>query len=219
MHSMGVKKMPKSTVFIGARGFSILELMIAIAVIGTLMALAQPSLIAIFNSNRLTGTANELLTTMQIARTEAVKRNARVVVCRSANADAAAPTCAPGAGNWSGWIAYVDDGGAAPGNVALNARNSALDANETILRVGSIPAPIVVVASPAISGASQRIIFRPDGMARAANALLFAQLRVCIATATPADNARDLAIATGSRMGVKKQNASGACAAPTDVES
>jgi len=215
MRHPGAKKMPKSTRMYYSPGFSLLELMIAIAILGILLALAQPGFVSVLNANRLTGTANELLTTMQVARSEAVKRNARVVVCRSDNPDAATPACNTGAGNWSGWISFVDDGGATP----ANARNNTLEAGETVLRVGSIQAPLVVVASPAISGASQRIVFRADGMARAATSLLFGQLRVCIPTAQPADNARDLAIATGSRMGVKKKNAAGACGAPTDAES
>jgi type IV fimbrial biogenesis protein FimT len=63
------------------------------------------------------------------------------------------------------------------------------------------------VPSVAISGASQRIIFRPDGLARTtttSNALLAAQLRACIVTTSPLINSRGVAIASGSRTTIFK---------------
>jgi len=197
-----------------AKGFTLLELMITLALLGILVMLAVPSFEAISNVNRLSGTSNELLTSMQVARMEAIRRNARVVLCRSTNPESGATaTCNTAAGNWDGWIAFVDDGGATP----ANARNGARDAGETVLRVAVSTNPIVVVPSVAVSGASQSIVFRPDGLARtAANGLLVAQLRVCIVTTSPAENARDVSIASGSRMVVSKTNAAGACAAPAN---
>ncbi|MEO8001073.1 MAG: GspH/FimT family pseudopilin [Arenimonas sp.] len=196
-----------------ARGFSLLELMITLTLLGIMIMLAVPGFEAISNVNRLSGTSNELLTSMQVARMEAIRRNARVVICRSANPESgAAATCNTGAGNWDGWIAFVDDGGATP----ANARNGTRDAGETVLRVAAVTAPLLVVPSVAVSGASQRIVFRPDGLARTpANVLLVAQLRICIDTTSPAQNARDVSIATGSRMVVVKATAA-ACAAPAD---
>ncbi len=212
-------KMPTSTSISchtcsNARGFTLVELLLTISLLGVLVVLAVPGFQTISNVNRLSGTSNELLTSMQVARMEAIRRNARVVICRSTNPDSgAAATCSTAAGNWTGWIAFVDDGGATP----ANARNGTRDAGETVLRVSAAVTPLVVVPSVAISGASQRIVFRPDGLARtAANGLLAAQLRVCIATTTPAQNARDVAIASGSRMVVNKTDAAGACAAPAD---
>ncbi|MBK7145975.1 MAG: GspH/FimT family pseudopilin [Xanthomonadales bacterium] len=138
---------------------------------------------------------------------ESFRRGQRAVVCRSEDAGSAAPTCTAGAGNWGGWLVFVDvdrDGTFGAGDISLRA---------TVVR-----APAVVVASPLIAAEQSRVVFRPDGLARRANgALLAAQIRVCVATTQPPENARDVAISGGSRMGVRRFNAGGACAAPADV--
>lgn len=197
-----------------SNGFTLLELIITISLLSILTVLAVPSFESISNINRLSGTSNEFLTTLQVARSESIRRGVRVTVCRSTNPDAgASAACSTAVGTWDGWIVFVDDGAATP----ANARNGARDAGETLVRVGSTSAPIVIMPSPAVSGASQRIIFRPDGMARtAANGLLEAQMRICVLTANPSENARDVAIRFGSRTSVTKINAAGACDAPAD---
>lgn len=196
------------------KGFNLLELMITVSLAGILLMLAVPSFESISNINRLSGTSNELLTTLQVARSESIRRGVRVVVCRSNNPDSgAAATCSTATGNWAGWIVFVDDGAA----TATNARNGVRDAGETVIRVGSTSAPIQIVPSAAISDASQRITFRPDGLARTtANGLLQAQVRVCVATENPDENARDVSISFGSRTAVAKTNAAGACNAPAN---
>jgi type IV fimbrial biogenesis protein FimT len=185
-------------------GFSMLELMITIALVGILVALAIPSFELISNINKLSGTSNELLTSLQVARTEAIRRGVHVVVCKSTNADSgAAATCNTTAGNWDGWIAFVDDGGGTPGN----AKNGARNANETVIRVGRNTPSVLLVPSVAVSGSTpaQTIIFRPDGLARtSSNALLTAQIRICIITTAPSQNTRAVALAFGSRTSVTK---------------
>ncbi len=196
------------------KGFNLLELMVTVTLLGVLTMLAIPSFESISNINRLSGTSNEFLTTLQVARSESIRRGVRVVVCQSNDPNAgASASCSTASGNWAGWIAFVDDGAA----VAANARNGARDTGETLLRVGSTSTPVLIVPSAAVSGASQRIIFRPDGLAKTAgNALLEAQIRVCVQTANPAENARDVAIRFGSRTLVTKTNAAGACTAPAN---
>ena len=69
-----------------------IELMVAVAVLAVLLSMAQPSFVSLVNSNRLTSISNELLATTQVARMESFRLGRRTVVCKSANADAAAPT-------------------------------------------------------------------------------------------------------------------------------
>jgi type IV fimbrial biogenesis protein FimT len=195
------------------KGFSLIELMIAIAIVAILIALAQPSFTAIINQNRLAASSNELLATLQQARTESIRRNRRVVVCRSDNAEASTPSCTSSTGNWAGWIAFVDDGGPTAGN----AGNGVFNAGEALLKVHSVVEPVVLSASGNISGLSQTIRFRPDGLARASSgALLAGQLSTCIPTANPAENARLVSIASGSRLATSKLNGGGKCGAPSD---
>ena len=71
------------------QGFTLIELMVAVAVLGVVVGLAVPGFQSVVNSNRLAGAANEAIATMQVARMEAIRRNRRVAVCASANANAA----------------------------------------------------------------------------------------------------------------------------------
>lgn len=65
-------------------GFTLVELLVTVAVIGILAVVAVPSMTAVINANRVATAAGELTATMQIARSEAVRRNARVSVCGNA---------------------------------------------------------------------------------------------------------------------------------------
>lgn len=103
----------------GASGFTILELMITVAVLAILLGIAVPSFTEIIRQNRLSTQTNDLLTATAVARSEAVKRGARVSIC-PANGN----TCS-GVSEWSsGWLVFTDDG-ATPGS---------LDAGEVILQ-------------------------------------------------------------------------------------
>lgn len=195
-------------------GFSMIELMITIALLAILLMLAQPSFESLLNGNRLTSIANELLATTQTARMESFRRGRQAVVCKSLNADAAAPTCSAAAGNWTGWIAFVDDGG----GTAANANNGSFNAGETLLRVGTVSGTVVVTPSPAIS-ATQRITFRSDGMSyttATGNVLMAGTLATCMPTSNPAQNQRRLSIVSGSRTSIAR-NTSVNCAAPPDL--
>ncbi|QOD90414.1 GspH/FimT family pseudopilin [Lysobacter sp. CW239] len=78
-----------------ARGFTLVELMVTVAVAAILMAIATPSFTSIINSNRLTSAANEMVATLQFARMEAVRQNRTVRVCSSGNG-----TSCGGGGAW-----------------------------------------------------------------------------------------------------------------------
>jgi type IV fimbrial biogenesis protein FimT len=87
-------------------GFSLIELLTTIAVVGVLAAIAVPNMRPFIQNNRLTSAANDLLRSFQLARTEAIKRQQTVVVCASANPTAAGATCSYGA--FTGWIVFQD---------------------------------------------------------------------------------------------------------------
>ncbi|MBP7369800.1 MAG: GspH/FimT family pseudopilin, partial [Arenimonas sp.] len=136
----------------------------------------------------------------------------RVVVCRSDNPDVA-PVCSAAAGNWPGWLTFVDDG-----RGGGTARDGLLNGGELVLKVGTFTAPLQLQASPAISGGSQRLIFRPDGLAYSnAGVILTAQISFCIVTTSPPENVRDLSIVSGSRMVVARRDGAGVCVAPADT--
>lgn len=67
-----------------SQGFTLVELLVTVAVIGILAVVATPSMTALVGAYRVSSTASELTAAMQIARSEAVRRNARVRVCGNA---------------------------------------------------------------------------------------------------------------------------------------
>jgi len=99
------------------RGFTILELIIAIALVAVLSALAVPNLRNAIQNNRLTAQANDFVVAFQLARSEAIKRGQPVSVCATdANDGGDEPVCGD---DWSlGWMVIVD-GAASEGTNAV----------------------------------------------------------------------------------------------------
>jgi type IV fimbrial biogenesis protein FimT len=83
-----------------ARGFTLIELMVTIVVLAILLSIAIPSFNDASLSSKLSGFANNLLASVQLARSEAIKSNTVVTLCASANGT----TCAASGGWQQGWI-------------------------------------------------------------------------------------------------------------------
>ena len=111
-----------------------MELMITIVVAAIVLALAIPSFRTMIQNNRITAQANELVTALSLARSEAIKRGSPVTVCASDNQS----DC--NTADWTqGWILFTDDetGAGAP---MIN----------TILRVwGPLDGAPTITTSPA----------------------------------------------------------------------
>ena len=85
-----------------------LELMVTIAVLGLLLGLTVPTFREFTRNNSVTTAQNDLVTALNVARSEALRRNRPVSVCASADG----ATCGD-ATNWNtGWIAFTDGGAA-----------------------------------------------------------------------------------------------------------
>ena len=197
---MAVTRRPTGPV--PAPGFTMVELMVVVVVLAVLLTVAVPSFEASMNGNRLAGASNELMASLQTALMEAMKRNARVVLCLSANANASTPSCSTV--NPDGWIVFAD----------ANKNGTYQSAGDTLLRRGTIPAKVVLTGSTNVAG---KIMFRSDGFAyTAAGALLDGAIDACIATRRPPENVRHVIVAAGSRTSIATATGSGNCAAPAN---
>lgn len=101
-------------------GFTLVEVLITMAVAGILLSIAVPSFRYVTNSNRIAGEQNGLVGDLQFARAEAIKEGRTVTVCVSTDGN----TCANTATWQSGWIVFSD-----PTDVGVH------DAGETVFRV------------------------------------------------------------------------------------
>ncbi|MGB5716417.1 MAG: GspH/FimT family pseudopilin [Gammaproteobacteria bacterium] len=136
------------------RGFTLPEIMITLGVIAIVLSTAVPGIGSMFKDNALANQLNTVVTAVHYARAEAVKRDARVILCRSASPNATSPSCGGSTQIWeSGYIVFADDG---------NNSNNVYDAGtDTLLLRGQA----------AISGVKMRtnstwnitLEFNPDG--------------------------------------------------------
>ncbi len=79
--------------------------MVVLAVIGIALAVAIPSFGTMRRNARMTGAANDLIASINLARSEAIKRQVPVAMCGSANPRAADPSCSD---TLTGWVVWED---------------------------------------------------------------------------------------------------------------
>jgi len=90
-------------------GFSLVEIFITLVIFSIIAALALPSYQGLVGNSKIVSTTNEFVTSIHLARSEAIKRDARVGLCPSVDPLAASPVCSA-TNSWaSGWIVFVDD--------------------------------------------------------------------------------------------------------------
>ena len=132
-------------------GFTLVELMVALAIVSILLVLAWPSYQQFVVDSRVSAQANEFLTALTFTRSEAVKRNATVTMCKSADG----ASCATAGGWQQGWIVFVDAGAV-----------GAVDVGDTILRVAAAMAgPSTLVGTTDVAS---YVSYAPSGRSQLA---------------------------------------------------
>jgi type IV fimbrial biogenesis protein FimT len=102
-----------------APGFSLIELMLALAIFGLLCAIAPPAYRDWIASQKLANQARFIVNTLEEARSEAIKHGYRINVCKTRDGHA----CADDGGWEAGWLVFVDEN-----------RNGQVDPDELVLR-------------------------------------------------------------------------------------
>jgi type IV fimbrial biogenesis protein FimT len=81
-------------------GFTLFELMVTLAVAALILSLGVPGFRSFIQNNRATTHTNDLVTALNLGRSEATRRGASVLLCSSSDG----ATCS-GSNDWSsGWI-------------------------------------------------------------------------------------------------------------------
>jgi prepilin-type N-terminal cleavage/methylation domain-containing protein len=88
-------------------GLTLVELLVAMSIAAILAAIALPSFASFIDEQRLRAVTNELVADLNLARSEAIKRNTRVLVCPKAGQSQ--NYCDPNTKNWkNGWVVCYD---------------------------------------------------------------------------------------------------------------
>lgn len=157
------------------RGFTLIEMMVTIAILVVLIAAVGPSFAEALRSNRLLTQGNSLFTALVLTRSEAVKRNHAAVLCKSSDG----ATCVT-SGNWEqGWLIFPDKD-----------NDVTRDSDEVVIRAyGALSGGITLRTG---SLYANRVIFRSDGTVSAQDSF-----RLCGADAVAAKARRITINATG----------------------
>jgi type IV fimbrial biogenesis protein FimT len=157
-------------------GFTLIELMVTIAVASVLLTIAVPAFNGLIVTNRLTTQANEVVAALNFARSEAIKRNTSISFCRAepANPD----VCANRPGAWQGWIVTTAAGGDVVRRGAVNTFSGGIAVQSTLT--------------------GDHVVFGPEGLARTGGVIVNDQrISIC----SPKDQTgRRVILGSGSRL-------------------
>ncbi len=85
-------------------GFTLLELIVTMAIVTMVLGVGVPNFIDLMRSNRVSALTSNLATAMYLARSEAIRTGVQVTLCKSADG----ATCTEEGGYQQGWIVFVD---------------------------------------------------------------------------------------------------------------
>ena len=174
-----------------ARGFTMIELMVTVAIIAILAMLAAPSFNDAILSNKLASFANNFVASATLARGEAVKRNAAVTLCVVATDTST--TCTT-SGDWQqGWIVFNDING----DGILD--ESTADPAAPTLRETLIYRQQAFSADYKLTGSVKSIAFQSVGAGATA-----ATLKLCRANPTAGSQERNIKVSATGRVSVAK---------------
>ncbi|GAB57861.1 GspH/FimT family pseudopilin [Rheinheimera nanhaiensis] len=170
----GKKRLNNSHARRSATGFTLVELMVTIAILAIVTTVAVPSFNSLVQGNRLTGVTNQLLSAYQGARSEAIKRSQNVMLCATTDGI----SCAAKA-DWSSWLVLAGNEVVAQGRSSNNL-------------VVSGPANTSIVFTPA------GLVRDNSG------AGLASSIRVCTKSSSVTENTRTLTFVAGGAISIAR---------------
>lgn len=167
------------------------ELMITLVVAAILLAVGIPSFRSLIQNNKSVAQANQLVASLNFARTEALKRRAKVALCPMNSGK----TGCGGGSNWStnGWLAFVD----------ANSNDSFDTASEELLKKWQDSAG---KSDTTITGTAAALGYTSAGALTTAGSI---GLRVSVSNTTDYD--RCVAISPTGRVEAKKMSSGVTC--------
>ena len=135
-------------------GFTLLELMLTVALLAVVMGFGLPNMQEFVRNSRMSSSANDIISDFNFARSEAVKRRVPITLCKSQDG---AACDADDSDPFNRWIIFVDDED--PAIVAATDGNGDVDGAEVILRDRQLHESITVVTD----ADEIRAIFLPTG--------------------------------------------------------
>lgn len=100
-------------------GYSLFDLIIT-STVASVLGVGAVSMTGLVQDTRMTATVNQIMGDLSLARSEAIKRNTIIVLCKSNNG----ASCSTDAAWNNGWIVFTDDN-----------NNHNVDSGETIIHV------------------------------------------------------------------------------------
>lgn len=177
------------------RGLTLIELLTTISIMVILMMVVVPSYHDVFLNTKLTNQANDFVSSLALARSEAIKGSTRVTVCKSSDGTACQTT-----GTWEvGWIVFRD----------ANA-NGSRDAGEAVIQRGDpLNAGFRLVGSTDVGN---YVSYTSIGVTRLITGDVQAgTLTLCRASPSVGSRGRDILINATGRVSVDKKEGMTAC--------
>lgn len=147
-----------------SRGFTLIELMVVLAVATVLLTIGIPSFRSLIANQRASTSINEVLASFRLARSEAIKTARSVTVCKSEDG----ATCDDAVEWEAGWIVFLNTGPGTPDTV---------DPGDQIIRVNSgLPGGLTLRP---IGDVDTFLSYRPTGSAGTTAQNLSGTLTLC----------------------------------------
>jgi type IV fimbrial biogenesis protein FimT len=90
-----------------ARGFTLIELIVTVAILAVLVGFASLGMQSLVSNYRVTNLTNAFSSALSYTRSEALNRNGCVTMCITADPTAPNPSCTNGSSDWNhGWIIF-----------------------------------------------------------------------------------------------------------------